>query len=139
MWHRARMVTKRIGQTDGDSGASSKAFLFASAATNSSHSILLFLRSTNHRNPVLSVPLGERNGYSVSIAFSQEDKKYSEKRKTYSPKRNAKGMLSLFPEAVMIAEETRGPMNAEVLPTYFLSISISKQRGKSRRDTCHRK
>lgn len=36
---------------------------------------------------------------------------------TYSPNKNAKGMLSLFPEAVIIAEETKGPIKAEVLPT----------------------
>ena len=36
---------------------------------------------------------------------------------TYSPKRKANGMLSLFPDAVMIALETKGPINAEVFPT----------------------
>jgi hypothetical protein len=35
---------------------------------------------------------------------------------TYRAKRKAKGMLLFPPEALMIAEETNGPMNAEVLP-----------------------
>jgi hypothetical protein len=38
--------------------------------------------------------------------------------KTYNPKRKAKGMLSLFPEAVIIAEDTKGPMKADVFPIY---------------------
>ena len=44
------------------------------------------------------------------------------KKGTYNANKNANGMLSLFPEAVMIAEETRGPMNADVLPTYSFSV-----------------
>ena len=31
-------------------------------------------------------------------------------------------MLSLFPEADIIASETNGPMNAEVLPIYRISL-----------------
>lgn len=38
-------------------------------------------------------------------------------RQAYRPKRNANGMLALLLDAVMIADETKGPMNAEVFPT----------------------
>ena len=44
------------------------------------------------------------------------------KKGTYNANKNANGMLSLFPEAVMIAEETRGPINADVLPTYSIPV-----------------
>ena len=37
---------------------------------------------------------------------------------TYRLNRNAKGMLSFPPDASMIAEDTNGPMNALVLPTW---------------------
>ena len=40
------------------------------------------------------------------------------RKMTHSPNKNANGMLLLFPDAVMIADDTKGPMNAEVLPTY---------------------
>jgi hypothetical protein len=36
---------------------------------------------------------------------------------THSVNKNANGMLLLSPESVIIAEETKGPMKAEVLPT----------------------
>ena len=36
---------------------------------------------------------------------------------TYSAKRNANGILLLFPEAVIIAEVTKGPINEDVFPT----------------------
>ena len=42
---------------------------------------------------------------------------------THKPNRNANGMLSLFPEADIIAWEANGPMNAEVLPTYHILTS----------------
>jgi hypothetical protein len=35
---------------------------------------------------------------------------------TYSPNRNANGMLLFPPESVMIADDTNGPINADVLP-----------------------
>lgn len=38
----------------------------------------------------------------------------------HSPNRNANGMLSLFPEAEIIASETNGPITADVLPTFYL-------------------
>ena len=40
----------------------------------------------------------------------------------HRPNKNANGMLSLFPEADIIASETNGPMNAEVLPIYRISL-----------------
>ena len=42
----------------------------------------------------------------------------------HSPNRNANGMLSLFPEAEMIASETNGPITADVLPTFYRFISM---------------
>jgi hypothetical protein len=42
----------------------------------------------------------------------------------HSPNRNANGMLSLFPEAEIMASETNGPITADVLPTFYLSISM---------------
>ena len=39
---------------------------------------------------------------------------------SHRPNRNVNGMLSLFPEADIIASETNGPMNAEVLPIYHV-------------------
>lgn len=36
---------------------------------------------------------------------------------THNPKRNAKGMLSLLSEALIIADDTNGPIKADVLPT----------------------
>lgn len=41
----------------------------------------------------------------------------NEERDTYMPNKNAKGILLLLPDAVMIAELTKGPMNADVFPT----------------------
>ena len=40
---------------------------------------------------------------------------------THRPNRNVNAMLSLFPEADIIASETNGPMSAEVLPIYRIS------------------
>jgi len=42
----------------------------------------------------------------------------------HSPNRNANGMLSLFPEAEIIASETNGPITADVLPTFYRFISM---------------
>ena len=42
----------------------------------------------------------------------------------HSPNKNANGMLSLFPEAEIIASETNGPITADVLPTFFHYISM---------------
>ena len=38
---------------------------------------------------------------------------------TYKPNRKANGMLLSFPDAVMIADDTNGPINADVFPTYI--------------------
>lgn len=38
---------------------------------------------------------------------------------TYSANRKAKGMESLLPDAVMIADETNGPMKADVFPIWI--------------------
>jgi hypothetical protein len=45
-------------------------------------------------------------------------------KNTHSPNRNANGMLSLFPEAEIIASETNGPITADVLPTFYRFISM---------------
>ena len=42
----------------------------------------------------------------------------------HSPNRNANGMLSLFPEAEIMASETNGPITADVLPTFCRFISM---------------
>lgn len=39
---------------------------------------------------------------------------------TYSPNKNANGILSLLFESVMIAEDTNGPMKADVFPTWMI-------------------
>ena len=52
---------------------------------------------------------------------------------TYRLNRNAKGMLSFPPDASMIAEDTNGPMNALVLPTWArgqLTILICPPQGR---------
>lgn len=67
----------------------SKAFLSRSAHTNSPHSMRLFLTSNFQRKIVLNAPIANKK---------------------------ANGMLSLFPEAVTIALETRGPIKADVFP-----------------------
>jgi len=41
----------------------------------------------------------------------------------HRPNKNANGMLSLLCDAVIIASETNGPMNAEVFPTYHFAFS----------------
>jgi len=38
-------------------------------------------------------------------------------RVTYSPNKKANGMLSLLSAAVIMADDTKGPMKADVLPT----------------------
>lgn len=42
----------------------------------------------------------------------------------HSPNRNANGMLSLFPEAEIMASETNGPITADVLPTFYAFVSF---------------
>ena len=55
---------------------------------------------------------------------------------TYKPNRNANGMLLLFPDAVMIADDTSGPMNADVFPTYMHKVRPShRTHGYSERHT----
>ena len=63
----------------------------------------------------------------------------------HSPNRNVNGMLSLFPEAEIIAPETNGPITAEVLPIFTASsvcdvskqwMRILPQRTEKRRGTC---
>ena len=44
----------------------------------------------------------------------------------HSPNRNANGMLSLFPEAEIIASETNGPITADVFPTFYPFISMRR-------------
>ena len=34
-------------------------------------------------------------------------------------------MLLLFPDAVIIADDTNGPMNADVFPTYIFKVKPS--------------
>lgn len=46
----------------------------------------------------------------------------------HSPNRNVNGMLSLFPEAEIIAPETNGPITAEVLPI-FTTVSMRCEQG----------
>lgn len=89
------------------------AFCLASAFINSSHSTLLFLTSTMYKNIVLKVPL-----------FKLWVKLWSRENKTYKPKRKAKGMLLLLPDAVMIADDTNGPINADVFPTCVCRIRL---------------
>lgn len=52
------------------------------------------------------------------IYFKMNDSVGEEKKPmvTYKANKNANGMLLLFPEAVMMASETKGPMNADVFP-----------------------
>lgn len=47
----------------------------------------------------------------------------------HSPNRNANGMLSLFPEAEIMASETKGPITADVLPTFYRFISMYSRGG----------
>lgn len=79
------------------------------------------MTSTRYRNIVLNVPL-MRSEVSIKMKASIGV--------TYSPNRNAKGML-LFPsEAVIMADETKGPMNADVLPTYHMTMDPEFRRTK---------
>jgi hypothetical protein len=43
---------------------------------------------------------------------------------TYRAKRNAKGIESLLPDAVIMAEETKGPMKADVFPICSAGDSV---------------
>jgi hypothetical protein len=64
----------------------------------------------------------------------------------HRPNRNVNGMLSLFPEADIIASETNGPMNAEVLPIYRIlpqrmthvydRVGLLPRRTGQRKGTC---
>ena len=50
------------------------------------------------------------------IALEPRDANQRSIEGAHRPNRNVNGMLSLFPEADIIASETNGPMKAEVLP-----------------------
>jgi hypothetical protein len=45
-------------------------------------------------------------------------------------------MLLLFPDAVMMADDTNGPMNADVFPTYMFKVRPSyRNQGYPRKHT----
>lgn len=79
---------------------------------NSSHSILLFSTSTNTKNTVLAIPL--------SKTWLMQGGQH-ENKTTHNANKKANG-IELFPEAVMIAEDTNGPMNADVFPICTIAV-----------------
>jgi len=58
---------------------------------------------------VLETPLGEKSNQQLVECCPD----------THRPNKNAKGMLSLPPDAVMIALDTSGPMKADVFPIWY--------------------
>ena len=51
------------------------------------------------------------------LKFNQVRMKPKETKYTHKPNKNANAILSLLPDAVMMALVIRGPINAEVFPT----------------------
>lgn len=69
---------------------------------------------------------GTQDAPTTSINQEQAREEATAKFKTYSPKRKANGILLLPAESSIIAEDTKGPMNAEVFPIYIHAIQCQK-------------